>query len=449
MKKNILSIRIPTLLGIFLILVTLASTSYLANQGVITIGRASLTQAPQRVRITNVSDTSFTVSYKTETPTLGSLNTGKDKSLGLVINDDRDSQTAKPHVLHYFTVKNLAPNTLYYFSIVSGDTIYTNNNTPFTVTTRELGDTTSSPNSMSGKIITQEATAPQEAIVYVKKSSDPKSISTLVNNDGTYSLDVSKIGIKNNSSDSHILQMLVLGDQKESNITIRSSAIHPVPIITLAKDYDFIQNVLEPSASTSANFQSFPSFNFTSNSTIPQIITPKNEEIFKDAKPQFFGTASASALVKITIHSQDIIQDQVKTDPNGRWSYRPIQPLSPGNHTISITTQDQTGITKSIEKTFIVFASGSQFIEPSASPIPPTPTSSPTITPTPSIPTATPLPPTPTSLLLPSPTIIPPASSTTLPPPGSSTALLTGLKGIGITLAGLLLLILSRGVLHI
>lgn len=447
MKKSFFNFRIPTLLGIVLIIITLASTTYLANQGIITIGRASANQTPEDIRITNVFSNSFTVSYKTQASALGTLNLGKDKNLNQIVIDDRDKESPKPHKLHYFTVKNLSPSSNYFFSVISNDNIYTNNNSPFTQTT-SLEQGLSQANIISGKIITQEGASPEEAIVYIKKTSDFQSISALVDN-GIFSIDRSLLGI--NSGENQTLQMFFLSDKDKSSVVIKSSDTHPVPVITLSKDYDFTQDTRQPVSSTSAIFQTFPS-NFTSKSATPEIISPKNEETFKDTKPQFFGTASEGATVKITIHSDEIIQNQVKADSYGKWSYRPSQPLSPGKHTITITTQDQSGITKNIEKTFIVFASGSQFVEPSVSPsnIPsPTttsrPTQQPTLTPSPS---PTLIPPTPT-IILPSPTHMPISGTINLPTPGNSAAIITTLKGIGITIAGLILLFLTRGFLQI
>lgn len=481
MNKNIWNKRIPTLLGIFLIITTLFSTSYLANKGVILIGRANPTQTPGDIRITNISDTEFSVSYKTQVPVAGSINLGKDKNLGQIILDDRDKKTGSPstHSLHYFTIKNLTSSSTYFFSIISGENSFLQDNAPFQVVTEPPLNSTSQK-SMSGKIIDEDGSIPSEAIIYIKTQSDPDTLSSFIDTNGTYSINIALLRSKNSHyatiSDNTVLQMLIMGSTKQSNISIKASNIHPVPIITLSKNYDFETSVSLPSATPSAflsNF-SFPSFSVGTKNVTPQILSPKKEESFTDPKPQFSGTASPGAIIKIVIHSDDTIQTQIKTDFNGKWSYRPTQVLSPGKHTISVTTQDQFGITKILQQSFVVFAEGSQFVEPSVSPTGPTPTlflhptNVPTLTPTPkptltlSSPTPSPFPLTPTPIIItatpppagrptqtPSPTLPPFVNTTHLPPPGNSSVITILFEGLITISIALFLLFISRGILQI
>ena len=143
-------------------------------------------------------------------------------------------------------------------------------------------------------------------------------------------------------------------------------------------------------------------------------------------------------------------------DNNGRWTYRPKTPLSPGLHTITITTKDRFGILRSITQSFTVFASGTQVVQsatPSATPtITSTPTQTPTVVPT-IISTPTP---TPTILVTPTPiiTVIPTAIPTPIitrppvsppPAPGSSTLMITGIIGTLTIIVGMLLFLASRG----
>ena len=93
MKKTIWDKRIPTLLAMLLIVVGVGITSFLVNKGVIIVGRASPTTNPQNVRISNITDNSFTVSYNTDAQVIGSINYGKNLNLGQTALDDRDQQT--------------------------------------------------------------------------------------------------------------------------------------------------------------------------------------------------------------------------------------------------------------------------------------------------------------------------------------------------------------------
>src|SRR3989344_8406201 len=120
MRRTIWSKRIPTLLGILLIAIGIGITTYLVKSGVILTIKADPTDTAQNIRISNVTDKSFTVSFTTEALVIGSINFGKDKNLGQTALDDRDQGVLKEHKIHYVSVKNLDSSTNYYFSITSG-----------------------------------------------------------------------------------------------------------------------------------------------------------------------------------------------------------------------------------------------------------------------------------------------------------------------------------------
>ena len=65
MKSNSLKKNFPVFLGIFLIF-AIATTIFLIQQGVLTITRARPTSIPQKIQVTNVSDSSFTIIFTTE-----------------------------------------------------------------------------------------------------------------------------------------------------------------------------------------------------------------------------------------------------------------------------------------------------------------------------------------------------------------------------------------------
>jgi hypothetical protein len=125
----------------------------------------------------------------------------------------------------------------------------------------------------------------------------------------------------------------------------------------------------------------------------PQILVPIKDQAFDDRQPQFSGTALPNKTVDIVIQSTTTLKTTVKTDSSGNWAYRPQTPLTPGNHTITISTRDESGLLQTIIQSFVVHAEGSQFTEVSGTPPTPSPTISlPTITPTtvPTIPTGLP-----------------------------------------------------------
>ncbi len=404
MRGTIWDKKIPTFLGIILLSGGILITTMLARSGVIFQSRAGPTQTPHQVRISNVSDTSFTVTYTTEVPILGSIRYGKDATFGSTALDDRDQQkgTVTAYTTHYITVKNLSPTKKYFFTIISGETVYDNNGQPFDVTTGPvLTEKPPEQNPLAGKVVLPNG-SPASASILTMILAQSQMVSVLTNNDGTYLLPLNSIRNANLSAyyriaPSDTLHMILTDGTRNSNVVVLASQTNPVPLITLSQNYDFTAGQEPLSATTNATASAealFPIFNQVSTqSQSPKIITPgKQNEGFADQQPNFQGTAVPNSDVQITIHSIEQIQATVKANKNGSWSYRPSKRLSPGEHTITITTRDAFGNLKTVTQSFVIYAAGTQVSEsatPSATPIvtiKPTVTTAPT-----SIPTATPV----------------------------------------------------------
>jgi hypothetical protein len=464
MKKRFWNRRIPTLLGILLITIGIGITTFLVNQGVIFKSNASTTEQPQNVRITNISDNSFSVSYETDSQVIGSLNYGKDSKLGQQALDDRDQETGKldSHKIHNITVRNLDQQMKYYFSITSGQNNYTNGDQLFEVTTGiKLSDQPPKQNPISGKITLIDGTSPKEAIVYIT-ADNSQVISTLAKADGTYILPLNSLRTNDLSSyytfpSNEGVKMLALGESLMSNVSLSIDQISPIPTIILSKNYDFRENQssVKNAPETLANF---PSFSSTSSAT--QILTLKKNQEFNDQKPMFKGIVAPSQNVAIIIHSDQVIQATIKSDSNGNWNFRPASNLTPGNHTITVQAKDSKGILQTITQSFVVYAEGQQVL-PAVISGTPTPTSKPTLTPTPTstqkvLPVST-LTPTPTIAIITSTNTISPTPIQTqtkggivatptkkpLPPTGNPSIITAGIIGAVITTIGSFLLLLA------
>ena len=452
MRENVWNKRIPTLLGIFLIILGIGITSYLVKIGVILTSKAGPSETAQNIRISNITNRSFTVSFTTEALAIGSINFGKDKNLGQTALDDRDKQgDLKEHKIHYITVENLDSSSDYYFSITSGSKEFLQNGEPFIVKTAPVSSGSSfAEKTIKGKVVLPNGDPPAETVVYLN-SDNSQTLSTLIKEGGSYSFSLNSLKTQDLSSyftfsNETVLRLLVLGeDSLTSNARFGNFESEELPSITLGNDYDFTQsNLSTASQSASTGFSSLISQESTVEN-IPKINIPENNQTFIDSQPKFSGTAIPNSTVEITIHSDDNIKAQVVADAYGNWSFRPTTSLSPGEHTITIITREASGILRTITQSFTVFASGTQVSEsatPSATPVV-TPTSVPISTPTLiPIPTATPtqaVAPTIPPLVIVTPVVSP------ITPPGNSSHLLLGILGVGLSVIGFSIFLMSRG----
>lgn len=263
MKNAFWDKRIPTLLSILLIGISIVITSVLVKNRVIFVTRADITQTPQDVKITNISDNSFTISYTTESENIASVSFGTDNSLGQTALDDRDQKGGiRPHKIHNFILQNLKPKTKYFFTIVSGDYTFLNNDVPYEITTAPIPQITPTPKApITGKIVLPDGESPKEALVYANIDK-AQEISSLAKTDGTYLLPLSFL-LEDLSSPitldaNAVIKMVITNGSLKSNVLLSARQTNPVPVITLSNDYDFTQKT-ELTSSKSSGLLGFSS----------------------------------------------------------------------------------------------------------------------------------------------------------------------------------------------
>jgi hypothetical protein len=459
MKEKLLNKRIPTLLGIGFILLGLTLITFVIGDRTGLTGRASNSEKPQDIKITNLSDTAFTVTYRTDIPVTGSIHYGDNIDLGKIEIDDLDKDTGAPtpRSIHSITLETLSPNTNYYFQILSGSGTFLNNGFQFEVLT---GPTITSPsslkNTISGKIILPDGNMPKESIMYLQ-TKDSQVLSRSIKNDGSFNFVLESLLHQDLSSyveldNSTILELSFVSNSLQSTALVSLSQTDLIPTIALGNNYDFTYKDSYTNQDLS-NSEGFPPNVINSiGNTTPQLLVPEKSQSFTDQRPQFKGTGLPNEEIQITIHSSENIEVKVTTDSNGNWTYRPENDLSAGEHTIIVRSRNSDGILTTLMQSFTVLASGTQVADaatPSATPtlaITLTPTSTPILTPTlePTIslsPIATSTP-TLTQIPLPTPTLQSPVD---LPPTGNTNNLLV-LAAIASIVVGFVLFLAARTV---
>ncbi len=126
-------IKIPTLLGMGVLLIGLVAGVYLVTQNQIIKSRAVVTLTPKNINLVNLSEGSAAVYWQSDEPTAGFIKAGKTMTPQSIYRDDRDLSAPEPHKLHFVTLTNLEPTTTYYYQIYSGSVVYPN--TPATFKT--------------------------------------------------------------------------------------------------------------------------------------------------------------------------------------------------------------------------------------------------------------------------------------------------------------------------
>jgi hypothetical protein len=440
MKKS----TIPVIFSLILLLTGAFVGVLFLGDDVGFLPRAAPEYLPENIRVTNVSDTGFTVSWTTKEPTIGFLRVGtiQDK-LNLTFVDDRDQLSGNNESFrtHHISAYNLEPNTTYYYTIGShNQTSYDNAGTPYQVVTAPLVTQPPESNTLAGTVLTPVQTPASGAMIYFS-TSKTAPLSAIANSSGSFAFNLSLLKSSDLKSSITLEKSVSLLDFEiqdgvnsitKSSQTFNSSQLSPLVIGDSQNPLPSISQpstVVVPTASTSAIIQDTPpaesKFNLSEievvNSSDNQVLIeslPPEGGVTNDTQPTFSGKAPSNKTLTITVHSENDYFDTITTDESGEWSWQPPGDLEPGSHQVEVSYIDEAGVVQVYSREFVVASASEESGSPTyvASP---SAVISPTSTPSPTVVNV----PTPTSRLLPTPTIRSsmPATDSAIPVSGSTT----------------------------
>jgi hypothetical protein len=287
--RSLLNKRFPTILGLIILFGALGAGVFFIGSGPgIFSPRATPQTTPKNVKITNVTDTTFTVSFITDEATAGFVRYGTSAtSLNNREGDDRDqlSGNVSNYTTHHITLRNLQANTTYYFTIGTGASgQFDNDGKPYSVKTVQRVTGQSAAQTIYGTVLNKDSTAADGSIVYVTVDKGAE-MSALVRSSGTWAVPLSQLrgldgGAPPEITTNTLMLIFVQGRTPRDTATLTTTVGQPqfpVKTITLGEE-----NTAAPTAPPTTQTQSQPENQPTST---PQSGTSTQPEV----------TASSSA----------------------------------------------------------------------------------------------------------------------------------------------------------
>ena len=376
--------RIPTILGLIILLISIVAGIYLTKSPVNMGSRASGECQPIDPQISNITNKSFAVSFLTTADCVVNLNLNNQ-----IVSDSQDGSSKA----HYFQMDNLKEDTQYVFEIISAGKTYRSSNYHIK-TGKSPKSNFPTANLAWGKVFTPDNKPAQNAIVFLSIDNS-QSLSTRVNDRGYWNISLANsfnLSLDDwfvPPPDSYEQIIVFYQDGSTTVLNWNTSRNNPVPDIIIG------QNEFS-NTDTSVQGQ-IPNIEDSTSSIDLTINNPSEGETLTTQKPDFFGTAPIGSNVSIKVESDEVFSDQITLQSDGNWNWSPPQNLEPGEHTVTLTaTNPQTGLAETIIRKFTVLAADNDQPAFSASSSAnhatstPTPTIKPTITT--AIPTSTPKP---------------------------------------------------------
>ena len=120
MKNFINRFKIPTILGIGIILIGIGVGVFLVLKEQIFLSSAAPSISAQNITVSNIEDSTAVISWQTTSSAPAFVTFGQNDPSDLTVLDDRDTKQPQSHLMHYVTIKNLLPKTSYQYKIISG-----------------------------------------------------------------------------------------------------------------------------------------------------------------------------------------------------------------------------------------------------------------------------------------------------------------------------------------
>jgi len=404
--------KIPTFLALTILSISLAFGVILVqSKNIFRLG-ADVTIAPKNVRISNITDSSFTVSWTSTKNIAGFIAWGKSQSSLKNIEGDEIGESG---YLHSVSIQGLTSSSTYYFKINSGGGDFDNNGVPWKVDLPQKISSQTSIKPISGVVLTATGDPAPKILVYLDIGG-VSPISTVTSDNGSWIIPLSDLRSSDLNSPysldekTDIIDISIqAGPLGTSSAQIYAPSARPAPPIILGQTHDF-KNLSPTSAdelpkaelNAPEKVEKTSKFNVSnenpeSNPKNVTITSIKDGEVINTEKPEFFGEGPPGTKIIVTVESTPVTE-KVTIKNSGNWKWSPPTNLEPGIHKITISYKDENGILQTLIRTFIIQASEAPAFEatPSASPeISPTPetteapigtlipTSSPTSSPTP------------------------------------------------------------------
>lgn len=402
--------RIPTILGLILLIGSIVGGVILTQRQATVGTKAGGDCTPINPQVTNITNSSFTVSFSTSADCLSTINVDNRTISDLrFLNTGR---TEKPSKIHYFEVTNLKENTPYTYSFVNNGVNYSQASFK-TQTASKPPAAIPTANLAWGRVFMPDLKPADEAILYLSiPGASPLSAFVTSRGNWNISLATSFNDAKNNwftPPNGQIEDIVVISpDGTITQIASNTSRNNPVPDIIIG------QNQFSPQPVTDYTTGELNQMDQTSLSLVDKdlsIDNPEENEPVFTLRPDFFGKGPVNTIINIQIDSTDTVNGQATTKTDGTWNWSPPQDLKPGTQTITVSAVNpKTSSTDTVSRKFTIIitdnnvgmaftASQSGTVQtPTPSLIPTTtPTTAPTNAPTPmatatSVPTQAPTP---------------------------------------------------------
>lgn len=384
--------KIPTLLGLLFVILLVGAIVVVFERVARYPTKATQSTSPKNIEITNVTDTSFTVTWQTDTAVTGAVITSRSTFKSKTIFDERDltNRTQGKYTTHAVTYREAQANTEYSLTILSSGKPSSSRESKLTVRTGPTISTSASTAEPAyGTIKTPEGNPATGALVYLSLLGSQK-LATLVSDTGTWLIPINLIRTEDLSSylpqeERTTEELVVRFDELETTATTDTLNDAPVPDMILGKTYDFKKIQAKTPSSLAMKPPNVLGESTPATDGRVTIVKPADGASLTTRLPLIQGTGLSGKTVTITLGITSPTVGTTIVGGDGIWRFTPSAALTIGKQSVTITSTNKLGQAVAITHMFEILKSGTQVLgdaTPSGT-LTPTPTFIATGSPTP------------------------------------------------------------------
>jgi hypothetical protein len=381
--------KIPTLLALILLVVFIGVFIFAFEHISRTSTSAGASIQPRNVTVTNVTDSSFSLTWETADAATGLIEVFSSREKAEAFYDDRDTGgKSKPGTFttHSATAINILANTTYDIKILSNGKMFLDNGKSYKVTTAStITGTPSGLEPAYGTIMTSANLPAEGALVFLSLDGG-QLLSTLVNASGNWLIPLNHTLTTDLSryvtAQTRITELIRVDlNNQEANAVTDTLNDAPVPTMNMGKTYDFRKvQAKAPTTPTVLGTQ-------TQTGTTVALIQPAEGAALATSFPLVAGIGIPGKIVSVVLGITNPIAGSTTVKSDGTWLFTPPSALGEGKQSVTITTTDKDSKPAAITHQFTIFKSGTQVLGIATPSAEITPTATPT-----AIPTAQPIP---------------------------------------------------------
>ncbi len=310
----------------------------------------------------NITSSQAGVFWSTDTPDKGWLLYGIDKSnlQSIAFDEQNSTQGNGMRRFHYAIMKNLKPDTTYYYRIISNNNAVENDGRPFEIHTPLAQGSSGQLSPSYGKVVNANGKDVVGAIVLLSIS-DAYPLLAFTGQSGEWLTPLQYVvHTKNNTyvqlTEDTLISLAIYKEDQVSRVKTTLSKSHPIrQAIVIGQNYIFLEenNVLaaaqKKTSSLSVKSKDTKSFS---------VMFPRDNAVIPGTAPLIKGYAPPMTDVSVRLNTVPPFSSVVKADRYGDWDVPIRSKIAPGTYLAVISGRDLQGNLKEVTRKFTLIKSG-------------------------------------------------------------------------------------------